>query len=85
MSSDNGKENHQPPTPSLQPEDIAYTVTVIVTKTGQTALLGDIDNLPVVLGLLGEGVAIASKLVEQALPKRIVLAEDLPPEFRRKG
>jgi hypothetical protein len=73
----------------LDPEDIAQEVKVILTKDGRTALFGPLDNLPLVIKLLGQGIDIASQLLYNALPKRIIPATTMPPlplplKFQRK-
>jgi len=73
----------------INPEDIAQEVKVVLTKEGKIALAGPLDNLPLILKLLGAGIDIASQLVYNALPKLIVPATSiptlpLPPKFQRR-
>lgn len=87
---DNGKQGAGPEMPpQLRPEDIAAQVSVVITKDGKVAIFGPRDNLPLMLQLLSEAVAIAGQLVEQALPKRIIpVTGPLPPgaiPFGRAG
>lgn len=81
MAKDNGDKI------KLNPEDIAQEVKVVLTKEGKIALAGPLDNLPLILKLLGAGIDIASQLVYNALPKRIIPATAIPPlplKFQRK-
>ena len=72
--SSNGKGNTPPPPQqiSLNPEDILHQVTVVITKDGQWAIIGELDNLPLLLHLLSTGVDIVGGLVSQRLPQRII-------------
>lgn len=78
---DNGKKGQGPPAaPKLTPEDIAAEVKVVLTKTGGVAMFGPLDNPPLILQLLSEGVAIAGQLVARAIPQRIIpVTAPLPP------
>jgi len=88
--SNNGKGSTPPPQPmSLNPEDILHQVTVVITKNNQSAILGDLDNLPLLLHLLSMGVDIVGGLVSHRLPQRIIpVTGPLPPgtiPFGRAG
>jgi hypothetical protein len=67
-------QNDQSPLPSssLRPEDILHQVSVVITKDGEAAIIGPLDNLPLMLNLLAQGVDIVGGLVSQAIPKRII-------------
>ena len=65
-------ENGQGQTPHLKPEDIATQVSVVLTKSGQCAIVGDLKNLPLLLHLLGQGAIILSELVKKALTQRVI-------------
>jgi hypothetical protein len=82
MANDNGDKI------KIEPEEIAQEVRVVLTKEGKVALAGPLDNLPLIIKLLGQGIDIASQLVyqalEAALSKRIIPAITIPPEFLRK-
>jgi len=83
---DNGNLGKGPVLPKLNPEDIAAEVKVVLTKSGGIALFGPLDNLPLLLQLLSEGVAIAGQLVGQVLPKRIIpVTGGLPPGLNLRG
>ena len=79
--SNNGKNGSPPPQPiSLNPEDILHQVTVVITKDNRPAIIGDLDNLPLLLHLLSTGVDIVGGLVSQKLPQRIIpVTGSLPP------
>ena len=88
--SNNGKNGSPPPQPiSLNPEDILHQVTVVITKDNRPAIIGDLNNLPLLLHLLSTGVDIVGGLVSQKLPKRIIpVTGPLPPgtiPFGRPG
>ena len=88
--SNNGKNGSPPPQPiSLNPEDILHQVTVVITKDNRPAIIGDLDNLPLLLHLLSTGVDIVGGLVSQKLPQRIIpVTGPLPPgtiPFGRAG
>lgn len=79
--SNNGKGSTPPPPPvSLNSEDILHQVTVVITKDHRPAIIGDLDNLPLLLHLLSTGVDIVGGLVSQRLPQRIIpVTGPLPP------
>ena len=70
--SNNGKNGPPPPKLDLGPDNIAHQITVVMTKDGGLAILGDIDNIPLMLRLLSAGVDIVGGLVSQKLPQRII-------------
>lgn len=83
-SNDNGKMGKGPQTSGpeqipIRPEDILHMVSVVMTKDEQTYLVGSIDNLPLCLHLLSQGIDIVGGMVSEALPKRIILASPAPP------
>ena len=81
----NGKGAAPPPPPpgppsALNPEDILHQVSVVITKDNQSAIIGDLGNLPLLLHLLAVGVDIVGRLVSQAIPKLIIpVTGPLPP------
>jgi hypothetical protein len=85
----NGPGPAGPPPINLKPEDIAHQVSVVLTKDGQAAIMGDMDNLPMLLHLLSVGVDIVGGLVSQKLPQRIIpVTGPMPPgtiPFGRPG
>lgn len=83
---DNGNMGKGPVLPNLGPENIAHQVTVVITKDGQPAIIGDLKNLPLMLHLLSQGIDIVGGLVSQALPKRIIpVTGGLPPGVNLRG
>jgi hypothetical protein len=86
---DKGKLEKGPEMLELKPEDILHQVTVVITKDGQAAMLGPVENLPLCLHLLSQGIDIVVGLVQDALPKRIIpVTAPLPPgtiPFGRAG
>ena len=81
----NGKGAVPPPPPpvppsALNPEDILHQVSVVITRDGTPAIIGDLNNLPLVLHLLSVGIDIVGGLVSQAIPKLIIpVTGPLPP------
>lgn len=79
-SNDNGKNGKGPTTPmKLGPDNIRHQVTVVLTTDNQYAIMGELDNLPLLLHLLSQGIDIVGGLVSKALPKRIQVVGSLPP------
>jgi len=86
MGADDNGNLGKGPDLDLSPENIAHQVAVVITKDGQPVLIGPIDDLPLVLKVLAEGITILSKLVSQALPKRIIpVTGGLPPGVNLRG
>lgn len=79
----NGKGNKNPdlqPPPQINPEDIAAEVRLVLTKQGGMALFGPIENIPLMLQMLSDGVAITGQLAAKVLPQRIIpVNAPLPP------
>jgi hypothetical protein len=62
---DDDKGAAPPAPPTLNPEDILHQVSVVITKDNQSAIIGDLNNLPLLLHLLAVGVDIVGELVSQ--------------------